>query len=63
MGINWVPAGTAARLLSVSRQRVYVLCDQGKLQAQDMDGTVLISLVSIRNRLNGFEMTGGMDIG
>jgi len=63
VGINWVPAATAARMLCVSRQRIYVLCDQGKLQAQDMDGTVLVSLGSIKNRLSGFELTGGNDIG
>lgn len=58
VGITWVPVGTAARLLEVSRQRVYVLCDQGKLSAQDMDGTVLVSLSSIRNRIAMGEMGG-----
>lgn len=62
-GINWVPAGTAARMLGVSRQRVYALCELGKLSAQDLDGTVLISLASINARQAMREMLGGLDNG
>lgn len=38
-----VPAGVAARLLDVSRQRVYDLCKQGTLRTVDLDGSMLIT--------------------
>jgi len=54
-GINWVPVGTARRMLSVSRQRVYELIAAGKLISYDMDGVILVSQESIQARLDAMQ--------
>ena len=49
--MNWVPVRTTARMLGVSRQRVYQLCNEGKLALITLDGTFFISRSSIELRI------------
>lgn len=49
--LRWIPVSAAAKLLLVSRQRVYQLIDAGALVAQSVDGTVLVSQRSIEARI------------
>lgn len=49
-GVQWIPVGTARRLLSVSRQRVYELIAAGKLVSVDLDGVILVSAESVQAR-------------
>lgn len=46
-GIKWIQCATAARLLAVSRQRVYQLCRSGGLQSQVYDGRRYVSMRSV----------------
>ena len=48
--VNWVPVKTAAAMLGVSRQRVCDLCRRQKLQSRRLDGTMLVSVGSVRDR-------------
>jgi hypothetical protein len=50
MGVRWVPAATAARILKVSRQRIYQLVHTEQLVGQLVDGHVLILLESVHRR-------------
>jgi len=45
---QWVPVITVAKLLAVSKTRVYALCKENKLTAQRVDGVVLVSLRSVQ---------------
>lgn len=49
--VKWLPVSAVAKTLSVSRQRVYSLIDQGKLSSIKIDGTVLVSERSVSMRL------------
>ena len=49
--IKWLPVSAVAKTLSVTRQRVYSLIDQGKLSSVKIDGTVLVSERSVSMRL------------
>lgn len=54
VGVNlrqWVPTATAMRMLKVSKQRVYQLRKAGLLRAVVIDGTIMISLQSIEERI------------
>jgi hypothetical protein len=51
--VKWIPVRAAAKLLQVSRQRVARLCKTGGLLSVNYDGTVLVSLRSVENRLAG----------
>jgi hypothetical protein len=50
--VKWIPVGSAAVMLKVSRARVYQLCRSGKLGCVVMGGTTLVSLRSLVDRLN-----------
>lgn len=50
-GLSVIPVRTAAKLLRVSRQRVYELCSSGKLSSIMVDGTVLVYRESVVVRL------------
>ena len=58
-GIKWIQSATAARLLEVSRQRVYQLCRSGALQSQMYDGRRYVSMRSVILRVR--EMMGKED--
>jgi predicted site-specific integrase-resolvase len=47
--IRWIPVKTVAKILQVSRQRVYKLVKIGAIKAIDLDGNKLISLRSVRD--------------
>jgi excisionase family DNA binding protein len=47
LNVKWVPSGTAARLMGVSRQRVYALIKSGRLTAIQMDGRNMVSRESV----------------
>lgn len=51
--MRWVPTAIARRMLGVSRQRVYQLVTEGKLASQEIDGVIMISVQSIKDRQNG----------
>jgi hypothetical protein len=51
--IKWVPVRAASKILELSRQRVSYLCKIGALVSVLYDGTRLVSLRSIENRLDG----------
>lgn len=55
----YVPVGTARKLLNVSKQRIYQLLADGKLNGYQQDGTWLIRLVSIHQRLSYLKSQGG----
>jgi len=59
LGVAWVPVRTAASSLGCSRQRIYALCQEGKLMMQSIDGTVLVSVQSIDGRLAMLGRKGG----
>lgn len=48
----WIPVKTAARMLGVSRQRVYELIRQGGLAWCKMDNTVLVGRSSVEERIS-----------
>lgn len=50
-GVNWLPVSVASEMMNVSRQRVYQLSAEGKLNAVQMGGTTLISRDSILKRI------------
>jgi hypothetical protein len=54
-GIQWVPVGTARRILGVSRQRVYELIAAGKLSSYVLDGVILVSQESIQARVDAMQ--------
>lgn len=45
--IKWIQCATAARLLAVSRQRVYQLCRSGGLTSQVYDGRRYVAMRSV----------------
>jgi excisionase family DNA binding protein len=47
----WIPVKTAAKMLKVSRQRVYELIKDGGLAWCKMDSTVLVSRSSVEARV------------
>jgi hypothetical protein len=49
--VKWLPVQTAAKMLKVSRQRVYVLVQEGKLASRVVDGVVLVGLDAILARV------------
>lgn len=51
--MRWVPTAIARRMLGVSRQRVYQLVTEGKLASQEIDGVIMISVQSIKDRQTG----------
>jgi len=48
----FVPVSAAAKVLRVSRQRVYQLISSGHLASRKVDSTVLVSMRSLRDRFN-----------
>ena len=48
---NWIPAKTAAKMLEVSRQRVYKLIQEGKLGSVTMDGVFFVSRATVESRI------------
>jgi len=48
--MRWIPVRSAARLLGVSPQRVYVLIDRGQVVGRKMASTWLVSWQSVRDR-------------
>lgn len=53
-GVNlrqWVPTATAMRMLKVTKQRVYQLRKAGLVRSVVIDGTIMISLQSIEERI------------
>jgi excisionase family DNA binding protein len=58
MAMGWVPISTAAKVLGVSRQRVYQLIDEEKVGARKVDGTVLVSAVSLEQRMRSLAKEG-----
>jgi hypothetical protein len=61
MSMGWVPISTAAKLLGVSRQRIYQLIGQSKLGSRKVDCTVLVSAVSIEQRMRSMEKGAVVD--
>ena len=49
--IKWIPVRAAAKMLSVSRQRVAKLCKTGALVSVVMESTRLVSQRSVANRM------------
>ncbi len=47
---DWLPVTEAARLLKVTRQRVYQLIDQGELAGRKVGSTWMVSASSVRDR-------------
>lgn len=47
----WVVVSTAARMLKVSRQRVYQLCRAGELRSRVYDGRRYVATASVGDRL------------
>ena len=56
--VRWVPVATAAKILKVSRQRVHKLIQVQKLRSVVIDGTTLVALESIRQRVSDLAMGG-----
>lgn len=48
---SFVPTMTAARMLKVSKQRVYQLIKEGAIVAQQCDGTWMVNVRSIQARI------------
>jgi hypothetical protein len=55
----YVPVGTARKMLNVSRQRIYQLLTDGKLNGYQQDGTWLVRLISIHSRIAYLKNQGG----
>lgn len=49
--IKWIQCATAARLLEVSRQRVYQLCRNGVLPSLMYDGRRYVSVRGVNQRV------------
>jgi excisionase family DNA binding protein len=49
--VNWIPVSVAAKMLKVSRQRVYELVALGEIGWQKLGNTILISKESVRRRI------------
>lgn len=49
-GIDWIPVRSAAKTLDVSRQRIYNLCNEGKLVSIKIEGVLLVSVASVNDR-------------
>lgn len=49
--VKWVPIVVARKALHVSRQRVYQLIKAGRLAAIRVDGQLMVSSSSIRDRM------------
>lgn len=56
---HWIPASRAAKLLKVSRQRIYQLLRDGLISGQQVDRTWLISARSVDARLALLRLEGG----
>lgn len=56
---KWVPVSRAAKVLKVSRQRVYQLIGDGALSARKVDRTWLVSGRSIAARVALLQFEGG----
>lgn len=50
--VRWVGTSVARKILGVSRQRVYQLVRDGRLAGCRVDGVLMISVVSIEERVN-----------
>lgn len=50
-GIVWLPVGAVAEMLQVSRQRIYGLISEGKLQGMKIFGTTLVNRASVNSRI------------
>lgn len=48
---SWIPVSGVARLLKVSRQRVYQLIGAGAIVARQVDRTWLVSYRSVESRM------------
>lgn len=60
-GVAWIPVATAAKLLKVSRQRVYALIESGRLSSKTLDQTVLVSQESVLGRLQAQKLLPGTE--
>jgi hypothetical protein len=49
--IRWIPASTAAKMLKVTRQRVYTLVRLGQVSAVKLDGHTMVSMRSVEDRI------------
>lgn len=49
--VRWVPVSHVARVLGVSRQRVYQLIRRGQLASISINGKVLVSVDSVMARV------------
>jgi hypothetical protein len=49
--LKWIPVRSAAKMLGCSRQRVAKLCKTCQLVSMNVDGTVLVSAESVRQRV------------
>lgn len=47
LGLGWIPVRTAAKMMGVSRSRVYQLVDAGDLKALRQDRTWLVHRASV----------------
>jgi len=47
---NWIPAGEAAKVLGVSKRRVYQLIHDKLLRAEKIEGLWAIQLSELKNR-------------
>jgi excisionase family DNA binding protein len=50
-GVMWLPVGAVAEMLQVSRQRIYGLISEGKLQGMKISGTTLVNRASVNARI------------
>jgi hypothetical protein len=50
-GIDWVPVRSAAKQLQVTRQRIYALCNEGKLVSIKLEGIMLVSAAAVTDRI------------
>lgn len=49
--VKWVPVAVALKMLGVSKQRVHALLKKGKLAGIRVEGTPLVSVSSIQDRI------------
>jgi excisionase family DNA binding protein len=61
--VSWIPVKEAAKLLRVSRQRVYQLVEQGKLMAVKREKTVFVNARSVSGRIALLQKEAGYRYG
>lgn len=49
--LKWVPTGVAKKMLRISKQRVYQLVNAGLLAGCRVDGTLMVSVHSVEERI------------